>query len=64
VADPILSAARTSGLEQGIAVSSHAEAAEVLTDYLKPGDLLLVKGSRSAAMDKVIQELEALRIGG
>jgi UDP-N-acetylmuramoyl-tripeptide--D-alanyl-D-alanine ligase len=63
-ADPILSAARTSGLEQGMAVSSHAEAAEVLTDYLKPGDLLLVKGSRSAAMDKVIQELEALHNGG
>ena len=63
-ADQILSAARTSGLEKGMAVSSHAEAAEVLTDYLRPGDLLLVKGSRSAAMDKVIRELEALRNGG
>jgi UDP-N-acetylmuramoyl-tripeptide--D-alanyl-D-alanine ligase len=34
--------------------ATHAEAADFLRDYLSEGDLVLVKGSRSAAMEQVI----------
>jgi UDP-N-acetylmuramyl pentapeptide synthase len=37
--------------------STHAEAAEFLRDFLTPDDLVLVKGSRAAAMEKVIEAL-------
>lgn len=36
---------------------THEEAAEMLRDELKPGDVVLVKGSRSSAMEKVIEAL-------
>lgn len=36
---------------------THAEAASFLREYLEEGDLVLVKGSRSAAMDQVIAQL-------
>ena len=32
----------------------HAEAASILKEWAKEGDLILVKGSRAAAMEKVI----------
>jgi len=34
-----------------------AQAAEFLVDFVKPGDLLLVKGSRSVKMEKIVEEL-------
>ncbi|MCG8600588.1 MAG: UDP-N-acetylmuramoyl-tripeptide--D-alanyl-D-alanine ligase [Verrucomicrobiales bacterium] len=37
--------------------SSHSEAAGFLRDFLTPDDLVLVKGSRAAAMENVIGEL-------
>tara|TARA_R110000850_G_scaffold64695_33_gene145119 strand:+ start:534 stop:1901 length:1368 start_codon:yes stop_codon:yes gene_type:complete len=38
--------------------SSHREAAEFLESYLTPDDLVLVKGSRGAAMEKVIENVK------
>jgi UDP-N-acetylmuramoyl-tripeptide--D-alanyl-D-alanine ligase len=38
-------------------VSSSAEAAHFLGDFLEPGDLLLVKGSRGVKMERVIEAL-------
>jgi UDP-N-acetylmuramoyl-tripeptide--D-alanyl-D-alanine ligase len=40
-------------------VSSSAEAAHFLADFLVPGDLLLVKGSRGVKMERVIETLLA-----
>jgi UDP-N-acetylmuramyl pentapeptide synthase len=37
---------------------SHQEAADFLRTFLQTGDLVLVKGSRSAAMEKVINALD------
>ena len=34
-----------------------AEAAEFLAEFVKPGDLLLVKGSRSVKMERIVDEL-------
>jgi len=33
------------------------EAAEFLVGFVKPGDLLLVKGSRSVKMERIVEEL-------
>jgi UDP-N-acetylmuramoyl-tripeptide--D-alanyl-D-alanine ligase len=37
--------------------SSSEEAAKFLDDFLKPGDLLLVKGSRGVKMERVVETL-------
>ena len=55
VAEAIARAARASGLENTIAVRSTAEAAKLLGEIAQPGDLILVKGSRSARTEQVIQ---------
>jgi UDP-N-acetylmuramoyl-tripeptide--D-alanyl-D-alanine ligase len=44
-------------------VGAPAEAAELLAAQLEPGDLVLVKGSRSAGLEAVAEELEALLDG-
>jgi UDP-N-acetylmuramoyl-tripeptide--D-alanyl-D-alanine ligase len=59
-AKPIASASFKAGLNQTRTVATQAEAADALAEFLEPGDLLLVKGSRSAAMDQVIEQLEAV----
>ena len=43
--------------EQGKFFATPAEAAEFLVGFVKPGDLLLVKGSRSVKMERVVEEL-------
>ena len=58
-AKPIASASFKAGLDQTRTVASQTEAADALAEFLEPGDLLLVKGSRSAAMDRIIEQLEA-----
>ena len=58
-AKSIASASFKAGLDQSRAVANQAEAADALAEVLEPGDLLLVKGSRSAAMDRIIERLEA-----
>jgi UDP-N-acetylmuramoyl-tripeptide--D-alanyl-D-alanine ligase len=52
----IASAARNAGLENSVAVDSADEAAERLGKNAAPGDLILVKGSRSARMERVLEE--------
>jgi len=52
----IASAAHNAGLENSVAVDSAEEAAERLGKNVAPGDLILVKGSRSARMERVLEE--------
>jgi UDP-N-acetylmuramoyl-tripeptide--D-alanyl-D-alanine ligase len=61
---PIARSAVAAGLTQSRTVKSNAEAADVLNTILEPGDLLLLKGSRSAAIDQIIPLLEAARESG
>ncbi len=56
----IAEAARSAGLKSAERTDSHEQAVEALLDYLEPGDLLLVKGSLSSAMDRVVHGLEAV----
>jgi UDP-N-acetylmuramoyl-tripeptide--D-alanyl-D-alanine ligase len=51
----IARAARKAGLEKSIAVDSPEEAAQLLGENASPGDLILVKGSRSARMERVLE---------
>ena len=50
----IARAAQEAGLEKSIAVDSPERAAELLGESASPGDLILVKGSRSARMERVL----------
>ena len=54
-------AAQSAGLKSTTQATTHEQAIEALLDYLKPGDLLLVKGSLSSAMDRVVAGLEAVK---
>ena len=51
----IARAAQKAGLEKSIAVDSPEQAAELLGENASPGDLILVKGSRSARMERVLE---------
>ncbi len=55
----IAEAANAAGLKSSERADTHEQAIEALLDYLEPGDLLLVKGSLSSAMDRVVHGLEA-----
>ena len=46
------------GMENIYHAASHREAARVLRRLARPGDAILVKGSRGMKMEKVIEELE------
>jgi UDP-N-acetylmuramoyl-tripeptide--D-alanyl-D-alanine ligase len=63
-AEVIAEAASAGGLKTAIRAKTHAHAVDLLLKYLKPGDLLLVKGSLSAAMDEVVIGLKAAIEGG
>jgi UDP-N-acetylmuramoyl-tripeptide--D-alanyl-D-alanine ligase len=56
----IAEAASSAGLKSAKRASTHEQAVEALLDYLEPGDLLLVKGSLSSAMDRVVRGLEVV----
>jgi UDP-N-acetylmuramoyl-tripeptide--D-alanyl-D-alanine ligase len=47
---------RAAGLPNTVAAKTHAEAADWLTENTSRGDLVLVKGSRTARMERVIEE--------
>ncbi|HEY0789684.1 MAG TPA: UDP-N-acetylmuramoyl-tripeptide--D-alanyl-D-alanine ligase [Chthoniobacterales bacterium] len=57
-------AATAAGLPLACRTGSHEEAVQLLCDLLQDGDVLLVKGSASAQMNRVIQGLEALQKEG
>jgi UDP-N-acetylmuramoyl-tripeptide--D-alanyl-D-alanine ligase len=49
-------AAEKAGLEKSVAVGSTTEAAQLLTEIAEQGDLVLIKGSRLARTERVIEE--------
>jgi UDP-N-acetylmuramoyl-tripeptide--D-alanyl-D-alanine ligase len=56
VAATIAQAAEHAGLEKSVAVRSASEAADLLSKIAKPGDLVLIKGSRAARTEQVIEQ--------
>jgi UDP-N-acetylmuramoyl-tripeptide--D-alanyl-D-alanine ligase len=52
----IASAAQRAGLEKTSTVGSTSEAAELLVEITEPGDLILIKGSRLARTEDVIEK--------
>jgi UDP-N-acetylmuramoyl-tripeptide--D-alanyl-D-alanine ligase len=57
----IAEAAKRAGLENSSIVASTAEAAELLAELAAPGDLVLIKGSRLARTEQVIETFRNLR---
>ena len=55
----IADGARRAGLQNTAVVRSTSEAAELLHDIIAPGDLVLIKGSRAARMEEVIEHFAA-----
>lgn len=55
----IAAAARKSGLEKSTAVESTTQAADLLGEIAAAGDLVLVKGSRAARTERVLEEFAA-----
>jgi UDP-N-acetylmuramoyl-tripeptide--D-alanyl-D-alanine ligase len=55
----IAEAASSAGLTSATQAETHEQAVEALLSYLKPEDVLLVKGSFASAMDRVVIGLEA-----
>jgi len=55
-AELIAQGARTAGLDKVSSVRSTAEAAKLLGEIAAPGDLVLIKGSRAARTEEVIQQ--------
>ena len=62
--DAIASAARHAGLASARIASTASQAAEMLSDVVSAGDLVLVKGSRSARTELVIEEFAKLQPTG
>ncbi|CAB1081543.1 UDP-N-acetylmuramoyl-tripeptide--D-alanyl-D-alanine ligase (EC [Olavius algarvensis Delta 1 endosymbiont] len=59
-ADQVASGARGEGMpSEHTMIGSRREIIADLTDWLQPGDWLLVKGSRGMAMEKVVQAIKA-----
>src|SRR5881392_1964600 len=56
VAEFIAQGARTAGLDKITSARSTREAAELLGDLAGPGDLVLIKGSRAARTEEVIEQ--------
>src|SRR5215468_241808 len=52
----IAEAARSAGLDNVLSARSTAEAARLLGEIAEPGDLVLIKGSRAARMEEVIEK--------
>ena len=63
LAATIARGAREAGLAEVRQLGAKAEAAGALRASLRPGDALLVKGSRALALETVVEELETLLAG-
>jgi UDP-N-acetylmuramoyl-tripeptide--D-alanyl-D-alanine ligase len=61
VAAAIADAAEHAGLKDSVAVGSTAEAAELLDQIAAPGDLVLIKGSRLARTELVLEQFAKQR---
>jgi UDP-N-acetylmuramoyl-tripeptide--D-alanyl-D-alanine ligase len=59
--DIIARAAKKAGLKKSVAVDSHEKAADLLGKNAAPGDLVLIKGSRAARMERVLEEFTKRR---
>ncbi len=59
--DEIARAAQSAGLEKATTVRNATEAAEALSEIVSPGDLVLIKGSRSARTELVLEEFAKLQ---
>jgi UDP-N-acetylmuramoyl-tripeptide--D-alanyl-D-alanine ligase len=55
-AEMIAEGARIAGLDNVLSVGSTGEAARLLGEIAGPGDLILIKGSRAARMEEVIEQ--------
>ena len=55
-AELIAEGARTAGLDKVSSAQSTAEAAKLLGEIAEPGDLVLIKGSRAARTEQVIEQ--------
>jgi len=55
-AEQIAEGARTAGLDKVSSARSTAEAAKLLDQIAEPGDLVLIKGSRAARTEEVIEQ--------
>jgi len=56
VAELIAEGARTAGLDKVSSTRSTTEAARLLGEIAGPGDLVLIKGSRAARTEEVIEQ--------
>ena len=61
VAGAIADAAEHAGLKNRVTVASTVEAAELLDEIVRPGDLVLIKGSRLARTEEVIESFRNLQ---
>jgi UDP-N-acetylmuramoyl-tripeptide--D-alanyl-D-alanine ligase len=61
LAGAITESAQAAGLEKSRTVASTDEAAELLTDETAPGDLVLIKGSRAARTERVLEQFAKRR---
>jgi UDP-N-acetylmuramoyl-tripeptide--D-alanyl-D-alanine ligase len=55
-AELIARGARSAGLDKVSSVRSTGEAADLLGEIAEPGDLVLIKGSRAARTEEVIEQ--------
>jgi UDP-N-acetylmuramyl pentapeptide synthase len=63
--DSIADAAEKAGLENSAVAKDACEAAEMLSEIVRPGDLVLIKGSRSSRTELVLDEFAKLQpVGG
>jgi UDP-N-acetylmuramoyl-tripeptide--D-alanyl-D-alanine ligase len=46
------------GVEKVVHVETNDEATKVLRQIAKPGDIVLIKGSRSAQMERIVEGLQ------
>jgi UDP-N-acetylmuramoyl-tripeptide--D-alanyl-D-alanine ligase len=58
-AEWIADAAWRGGVEKVVRVGSTDEATKALREFAKPGDVVLIKGSRSAKMERIVEGLQA-----